>query len=106
MGRTYEALSHGRANRVAETADSVAPKSLLPIFPPTVPASEDNVRIDDERPTIFDDLAEDNSDIPFVEVGGPKGSQPIYGPLVDPVRIRLPEQDNTSAQHRIEKRAE
>jgi Mrp family chromosome partitioning ATPase len=96
MGRTYEALT-SRTKREHEGAEesSVPPTLFVPIAhaatplsgatPMTAPAGG---AIDEEGPAatadtaLADELAKDNTSVPFIEVGGPRGSPPTYGPLL------------------------
>jgi Mrp family chromosome partitioning ATPase len=90
MGRTYEALSQSLArNAAAEEDAAVPPTALLPSFrPEAIPAADDVPEAPDAQATsdtaLLNELSRDDDTVPFVEVGGPKGSPPVYGPLVGP----------------------
>ncbi len=99
MGRTYEALSHNRVVRERRALDEGA-------IPPTVfltpshatPVAKAPVEVVREHPpetatpitALADDLSHDDNSVPFIEVGGPRGSKPLYGPLVADTPIPNP----------------
>jgi protein-tyrosine kinase len=101
MGRTYEALSRGRVKRsAAADEDEIPPTVVIPSFHATpLETAPGEAGIESDCTTadtaLLDELARDDDTVPFIEVGGPKGSPPRYGPQVastpvaNSVKLRL-----------------
>lgn len=85
MGRTFEALSQTRVKYEAAKLPPSSPTIRLPSAPSEHDShSEKNPAIDQALAVtaLLDGVTHDDDSVPFVEVGGRRGSQPIYGPLV------------------------
>lgn len=96
MGRTYEALAHTRVKRNAPAdEEAIPPTAIIPTFHPT-PFETALSESDLESSCTTDDTAlpeelwNDDDTVPFIEVGGPKGSPPRYGPQVAPTPVPNP----------------
>ena len=91
MGRTFEALSHSRSIRVvAEDEMAIPPTAIVPDFLPqsdAVTKYDADSDVDNDQATedtaLLDEFLKDNNEVPFIEVGGPRGSNPLYGPSID-----------------------
>jgi hypothetical protein len=89
MGRTFEALSQRRFKRAAAVQDvAIAATAILPPIPAEISESGADVVAESDEcmadTALLDDFSRDNNDVPYIEVGGPKGTPPVYGPLVAP----------------------
>jgi Mrp family chromosome partitioning ATPase len=91
MGRTYEALSQHRIKRERDAEEASAPATVYaPVFPTPTTALKPADLLPPEVASDFttadtalaDDLGRDHHDVPFIEVGGPRGSKPILSPEV------------------------
>ncbi len=71
MGRTFDTLSHGRARRESQSG-GLAPSTDAEN--PEFSAIPDTPSIDTPI-AVFEALPGDNDDIPFIEVGGPRGTK-------------------------------
>lgn len=101
MGRTYEALSHGRTKRAVPADEAeIPPTVFVPVFSsPSEDAEVASSTHDSDfainqstaETPVPDDLSKDNDNVPYIEVGGPRGSKPIYGPLVADVPTPVPQ---------------
>ena len=98
MGRTYEALVHGRSRREAPDEASVPSTTFLPFVPEHV--EPDMSAHADSDPALLGSTADtalggdklrDNNDVPYIEVGGPRGSAPTLSPLIAPTSIPNPQ---------------
>ena len=105
MGRTFEALSQTRIkSHLAVVDEEIPPTAIVSVFQSEIgraSTADAGVQLPGDQASsdtaLLDELAKDNDGVPFIEVG-PKGSQPIYGPMVGltpvpnpaPLRLNFP----------------
>ncbi len=90
MGRTYEALSHYRTKRDAPSLgeENIPPTAFVPVIHSASEIYSHGEGDSDAPPgstavtALLEEPLRDDDTIPFVEVGGPRGTKPRYGPLV------------------------
>jgi len=88
MGRTYDALSHSRVKRIAQPEmGPIPPTTIYPLAPAETPVSEARLLEDSDfvvnvesEDTALEELGKDDQSVPYIEVGGPKGSPPLLSP--------------------------